>query len=193
MWRNAAAFSKSDWYYDSMKWTGKVFGGVFGLMLGGPFGAALGAGVGGVLGSRLFARFGARWGFRLIPLCAMPAAGLALIIAVEAANPYWAVAALTVAFAGVELIEGPVWAATMYIARADTMAATGLLNTGGNLGGLISIPLVAYLSGNHEWTAAFVLASVFALLSGLIWMWIDATDSGCIQQPHQPEAPSGVA
>jgi DnaJ like chaperone protein len=43
MWRNAAAFSKSDWYYDSMKWTGKVFGGVFGLMLGGPFGAALGA------------------------------------------------------------------------------------------------------------------------------------------------------
>ncbi len=46
-----------------------------------PLGAALGAGVGGVLGSRLFTRFGPRWGFRLIPLIAMPAAGLALIAA----------------------------------------------------------------------------------------------------------------
>ena len=140
-----------------------------------PLGAALGAGVGGVLGTRLFTRFGPRWGFRLIPLIAMPAAGLALIAAVEAANPYWAVAALTAAFAGVELIEGPAWAAMMYIAGADTMAATGVLNTGGNLGGLISIPVVAYMSGHHEWTATFVLASAFAVLSGLIWLGIDAT------------------
>jgi MFS family permease len=55
------------------------------------------------------------------------------------------------------------------------MAATGVLNTGGNLGGLISIPVVAYMSGHHEWTATFVLASAFALLSGLIWLGIDAT------------------
>jgi ACS family glucarate transporter-like MFS transporter len=82
---------------------------------------------------------------------------------------------LTVAFAGVELIEGPAWAAMMYIARADTMVATGVLNTGGNLGGLISIPVVAYMSGRHEWTATFILASAFAVLSGLIWLSIDAT------------------
>jgi len=140
-----------------------------------PVGAAVGAGVGGMLGSRLFIRFGPRWGFRLIPLIAMPAAGVALIAAVESANPYWAVAALTIAFAGVELIEGPTWAAMMYIAKADTMAATGVLNTGGNLGGLISIPVVAYMSGQQAWTATFVVASAFALASGLIWMGVDAT------------------
>jgi ACS family glucarate transporter-like MFS transporter len=140
-----------------------------------PLGAALGAGAGGLLGSRLFTRFGPRWGFRLIPLIAMPLGGVALVAAVETANPYWAVAALTAAYASVELIEGPAWAAMMYIARADTMAATGVLNTGGNLGGLISIPVVAYMSGHQQWTATFVLAAAFAMGSGLIWLGIDAT------------------
>ncbi|MGB8328059.1 MAG: MFS transporter [Steroidobacteraceae bacterium] len=140
-----------------------------------PLGAALGSVVGGKLGSTLFIRFGPRWGFRLIPLIALPGAGVLLIVAVQAANPYWAVAALTAAYASVELIEGPAWAAQMYIARADTMAATGLLNTGGNLGGLIGIPIVAYLSGHGMWTTAFVVGSGFALASGLAWLAVDAT------------------
>jgi ACS family glucarate transporter-like MFS transporter len=140
-----------------------------------PLGAALGAGLGGQIGASLFTRCGPRWGFRLVPLIGLPLAGLLLIAAVEAANPYWAVAALTTAFAAAELLEGPGWAAMMYIARADTMAATGALNTGGNIGGLISIPVVGYLSGHGMWTTAFLIGSVFALASGIVWLGIDAT------------------
>ena len=140
-----------------------------------PLGAALGAGVGGQLGTQLYNRFGPRWGFRLIPLIALPVAGLLLIAAVRAGSPYWAVAAMTAAFAAVELIEGPAWAAMMYVARSDTMAATGVLNTGGNIGGLISIPIVAYLSGLGLWSAAFIIGAAFALASGLLWFAIDAT------------------
>jgi ACS family glucarate transporter-like MFS transporter len=138
-------------------------------------GAGIGAAFGGKLGNVLVVRYGPRWGFRLIPLIALPLAGLSLIAGVRAGNPYWAVAALTVAYGGVEMIEGPSWAAMMYVAREDTMAATGALNTGGNLGSLIFIPIVAYLSGHGMWTAAFVLGAVFATVSGLLWFWIDAT------------------
>ncbi len=63
----------------------------------------------------------------------------------------------------------------MYIARADTMAATGALNTGGNIGGLIGIPIVAYLSGHGMWTTAFFIGSGFALASGIAWLGVDAT------------------
>jgi len=55
----------------------------------------------------------------------------------------------------VELCEGPFWAVTMFVARADTMAATGILTTGGNAGGLIGIPIVAYRPGRVQWTTAF--------------------------------------
>jgi MFS transporter, ACS family, glucarate transporter len=140
-----------------------------------PLAAAAGAGVGGKLAIELCARFGFRWGFRLVPLVALPTAGALLLVTVHLGNPYGAVAALALCYATVELTEGSYWAATMFVARADTMSATGVLNTGGNIGGLIGIPIVAYLSGHGAWTAAFVIGTLFALLGAACWMGIDAT------------------
>ena len=57
--------------------------------------------------------------------------------------PYGAVLSMAAAFFAVEINEGAYWAATMNIARSDTAAATGVLNTGGNLGGIICQPIVA--------------------------------------------------
>ena len=145
------------------------------LAMAPPLGAALGCGVGGKLGDVCYARYGARWGYRWVPLIGVPLGGVFLIAAVETSNAYWAVAALTAAYAAVELLEGPSWAAMFHVARADTMAAVGVLNTGGNLGGVIGIPLVAYLSGHGMWTAAFVIGALFAVLAGVLWLWIDAS------------------
>jgi MFS family permease len=106
----------------------------------------------------------------------LPALGLmALWAAVYAPNPCDSVIALSLCFATLELNEGPYWAATMYVARSDTMSATGILNAGGNLGGVIGIPIVAYLSGHGAWTAAFVIGSGFALLATVAWIGVDAT------------------
>jgi ACS family hexuronate transporter-like MFS transporter len=138
-----------------------------------PLAAAAGAGIGGKLGSVLSTRYGTRRGLHIIPFISLPAAGILLLIAVSAANPFLAVAALAVCFALVEFNEGPYWAAVMHIARGDTMSASGLLNTGGNVGGLIATPIVAYLSGQHAWTAAFVIGSAFAFVGAALWLLID--------------------
>jgi len=140
-----------------------------------PLAAALGAGVGGRVSDILCARFGVRWGYRLVPLVSLPAAGVLLLAAVYAPNPYDSVIALSACFATLELNEGPYWAATMYVARRDTMSATGILNTGGNLGGVIGSPIVAYLSGHGAWTPAFVIGTGCALLATGAWIGIDAT------------------
>jgi ACS family glucarate transporter-like MFS transporter len=140
-----------------------------------PLASALGAGLGGKLGSVFGTKYGIRWGLHIVPLISLPAAGILLFVAVDAANAYLAVAALALCFACVELNEGPYWAAVMHVARGDTMSATGLLNTGGNIGGLIATPIVAYLSGHHSWTAAFVLGSGFAFASAAAWLLVDPT------------------
>ena len=140
-----------------------------------PLASALGAGIGGKLGSVFSVRYGTRRGLHIIPFISLPAAGILLLIAVHAANAYFAVGALALCFAFVELNEGPYWAAVMHVARGDTMSASGLLNTGGNIGGLIATPIVAYLSGQHSWTAAFVVGCGFAFASAAAWLLVDPT------------------
>src|SRR5262245_27794050 len=138
-----------------------------------PLAAAIGAGVGGQLASMLGERYGVRTGLRIIPLLTLPAAGVLQLAAVDASNAYLAVVALALCFAAVEMNEGPYWAAIMHVGRADTMAASGLLNTGGNLGGLICTPIVAYLSGHHAWTLAFLIGTAFAAVSAGLWLVVD--------------------
>jgi ACS family glucarate transporter-like MFS transporter len=140
-----------------------------------PLASALGAGIGGKLGSVFGTKYGIRRGLHIVPLISLPAAGILLLLAVNAANAYLAVAALALCFACVELNEGPYWAAVMHVARGDTMSATGLLNTGGNIGGLVATPIVAYLSGHHAWTSAFVVGSAFAFASAALWLLVDPT------------------
>jgi ACS family glucarate transporter-like MFS transporter len=139
-----------------------------------PLAAAFGAGLGGILTNSLLPRWGIRWGYRLVPLCALPTAGVLLFAAVHAANAYLAVAALATCYAAVELTEASYWGTAMAIGGGDTMAVSGLMNTGGNLGGIVGIPIVAYLSGHHQWNAAFVLGAGFAFVSALLWLLIDA-------------------
>jgi len=141
-----------------------------------PLAAAVGAGVGGSLVGVMCARFGNKWGFRIIPMLALPVTGILLLLTVHLNNPYAAVAALALAFGVVELCEGPYWAGTMFVARADTMSATGVLNTGGNLGGLIGIPIVAKLSELGLWNVAFTIGAVSAVVGAIAWLGIDADE-----------------
>ena len=63
----------------------------------------------------------------------------------------------------------------MHVGRSDSMAAGGLLNTGGNLGGLICTPIVAHLSGIQAWTPAFLIGMGFAAVSAALWLVVDPT------------------
>jgi hypothetical protein len=59
------------------------------------------------------------------------------------------------------------------------MAVCGLMNTGGNLGGIISIPIVAHFSGQHLWHTAFVIGAAFAIGSALLWSGIRVGERHC--------------
>jgi ACS family glucarate transporter-like MFS transporter len=155
-----------------------------------PLAAALGAGLGGVLAGKSCERFGNRWGFRLIPLTALPLAGLLLMYAVNASNPYLAVAALALCYGFVELTEGAYWGAGMTVGRGDTMAVCGFMNTGGNLGGIIGIPIVAYFSSQQLWSTAFLVGLGFAVVGALAWLGIDveAVDAAAPQRAAPSQA-----
>ena len=135
--------------------------------------AAVATAVGGQLSDSLILRFGPRWGMRILPLVALPCAGLFLWLTGAAGTTTLAVAALCLAFGWCELIEGPYWSATMRLAPADSMAATAVLNTGGNLGGVVATPAIAALSVHHQWHAIFALGAAASLGAAALWFWVD--------------------
>jgi ACS family glucarate transporter-like MFS transporter len=158
------------------------------LAISPPLAAAAGAGVGGLITGALCLRLGDRWGYRLVPLVSMPVAGALLLLSVNAANPYWAVVGLAACFAAVELNEGAFWGAAMTVGRGETMAVSGVMNTGGNLGGIIGIPIVGYLSGEHLWRAAFAVGAACAAASAVAWLGI------AVEQPAVAPPPgAGIA
>lgn len=136
-------------------------------------GAASGSAIGGYAADRFAGRYGAARGYLSIPLLSLPVAGLLLLLVAHVSSAVLAVAVLTASFLATEMTEGPYWAATMRLARADTMAATGVLNTGGNLGGVIGIPIVAYLSGHQAWQPAFATGTALAIVAAALWLLVD--------------------
>lgn len=153
-----------------------------------PVGAGVGSFLGGVLGDRYAQRYGARRGYRIVPLLTLPAAGALLLLANYTTGPYLAVAALTLAYFSVEATEAPYWAATMCVAREESMAAAGVLNTGGNLGGVIGIPIITWFWAAGHWTAAFATGTAFAVVATAAWLLIDPERRiGSVQRTSQEQ------
>jgi sugar phosphate permease len=150
------------------------------LAMAPPLSAALGAGVGGISTARLCSRFGATWGYRIVPLVSLVLVAILLLTAVRVASAYLAVAALTLCFGFIELTEAAYFGAAMVTARGNTMTVSAVVNTGGNLGGVIALPVIGYLSGYHSWTLAFVVGCVTALASAAFWLAIDVGPSPSI-------------
>ncbi|HEU0224714.1 MAG TPA: MFS transporter [Steroidobacteraceae bacterium] len=136
--------------------------------------AGVAAAAGGRLADTLRAYFGDTTGMRIIPLTALPLAALFLYLTVALESPYCAVAALCMGFACVELNEGPFWGAAMRLQPSDTMAATAVLNTGGNLGGLVATPIIAALSAGQDWRLVFTTGAATSIAAALLWLKIDA-------------------
>jgi ACS family glucarate transporter-like MFS transporter len=152
--------------------------------------AAAAAAVGGWLSDSLTIRFGERRGRRLVPLLALPLAAAFLYATAAVASPYWAVANLSLAFACVEVTEGPYWAATMRVAPSDSMATTAILNTGGNLGGIVATPIIAALSSRHSWIGVFVTGTTVSLAAALLWFWVDAEAQSPLTLSSPAQAPA---
>lgn len=135
--------------------------------------AAVATAAGGRLSDYLIGRWGVGWGVRVLPLVSLPCAGLFLWLTGAAEAAYFAVAALCLAFGCCELMEGPYWSVTMRLAPDDSMAATAVLNTGGNLGGVVATPAIAALAANHQWHAIFALGAAASVAAAVLWFWVD--------------------
>ncbi len=79
---------------------------------------------------------------------------------------------LLVGFAFTQFTEGAYWSGATFVAGPHTSAATGILNTGGNLPGILSGPLIPFLAAQFGWLVAISTGSLFAVVAAVLWLFI---------------------
>jgi ACS family glucarate transporter-like MFS transporter len=136
------------------------------------FTAALIGPFGGVLADRLGGRMGFPRSRRLAAMGGLTLAGLLVALGAKFANPYLAIAALSLSVACVNSTEGPFWATVTSLGRANPGAAGGVLNFMGNLGGVVSIWAVPRMYQAWGWTATLGVWAAVAIVAALLWLLV---------------------
>ena len=137
--------------------------------------------LGGAISDWLVKRTNETWGRRLLPLVALPLAGLLLVVGSRAQNACLAVVGLTLCEGLAMLVDSVYWASAIRVAPHSAGRSGGLMNMGASLGGFVSASLTPWiahqvgglnLDHSQGWIVSLDVAAVMAVLSGLLWLGI---------------------
>jgi ACS family glucarate transporter-like MFS transporter len=128
--------------------------------------------LGGVFSDLAVSRWGATWGRRSVPLVALCAAAVFLVIGARTPSSMLAVAALTTCTVLVLCTEGPFWATMTQLSGEHAGIAGGTMNFGSNLGGMVSPALTPWLAERIGWESALTLTAGLAVVGGLLWLGV---------------------
>jgi len=137
---------------------------------------AVGATVGGFGCDMLVRKLGIRRATRYQTMTALILSAVFLYIGATSDNVMITVVTLCFSFVFTQLTEAPMWVATMGVAGRHSQVATGVLNTGGNIPGVIGGLMVPFIAAWLGWSAAIISGSVFAIVGALLWLFIRADE-----------------
>jgi ACS family glucarate transporter-like MFS transporter len=134
--------------------------------------------LGGVISDRLVqGRLGPVWGRRLIPIVGMGGAGVFISFGAHTTEAWMAALALAVATALVLSVESPFWTTVAGLAGDRSGTGGAIMNTGCNIGGLVSPMLTPMLGEMFGWEPALHLAAGLSALAALAWFWITPAEA----------------
>jgi len=133
---------------------------------------AIGATLGGFGCDRLIARFGLRRGPRILSITGLVLSAVFLFLGATAVDTYRAVILLGLSFGCTQITEAAYWSTLYSVASRDSTEAGGVMNTGGNIPGIVGGMLVPLTASWFGWVVAFSIGSVFALIGALLWFFI---------------------
>ena len=126
----------------------------------------------GWLCDRLGRRTGRSLARRAFALGLLTLAAVALFLGARAAEPVAAILCLSLAVGLLMSSEGPFWATVSESAWPHTGAAGGVMNTAGNLAGVVSTALTPLMVKWIGWTGTFLASAAMLLTAGLLWFLI---------------------
>lgn len=135
---------------------------------------AAGAAIGGWLCDRLCHRLGLRWGYRTPIVLGLVVSGVLLMGGALSGNVAAAVVMLVLCFFFNQITEGAYWGGAIAIGGRSSGAACGVLNTGGNVAGVVNALAVPVVAQAFGWTFAMAMGGVLSLIGALLMLMVRA-------------------
>jgi ACS family glucarate transporter-like MFS transporter len=129
--------------------------------------------IGGILGDQMTRRVGKTSGRRLVSMLGMFLAATGVLTGVLVKDVQVAICALSVGAGAIYFALSSHWATTIDISQEHAGTVSGIMNWGGNVGGIASPILTPLLAHRIGWTAAMEVAAGIIFLGGLLWCFID--------------------
>lgn len=130
--------------------------------------------LGGFVSDALVRRFGPKSGRRIVPFIAMPISAICLFVGPGGWGTFATVTLLSLALGFSASAEGPFWATAVDIGSGQAGAAGGIMNTGGNAGGMLAPILTPLIARHFGWEGGLYFGSFVVLLGVGAWFFLDA-------------------
>ena len=130
--------------------------------------------LGGFVSDALVRRFGLKSGRRIVPFIAMPISAVCLFVGAGGWGTFATVTLLSLALGFSASAEGPFWATAVDIGGGQAGAAGGIMNTGGNAGGMLAPILTPLIARHFGWEGGLYFGSFVVLLGVVAWFFLDA-------------------
>jgi ACS family glucarate transporter-like MFS transporter len=126
--------------------------------------------LGGALSDWLVRAWGYRAGRSAVPIFGMLASAVLLFVATRAQGQVLVVTLFFLAHAAIGLAEAPTWVAGLEIGGNSRGTSAAIVNTGGNLGGMLAPVVTVYVAQQYGWSAGFLVASLVCALGAALWL-----------------------
>jgi MFS transporter, ACS family, D-galactonate transporter len=138
---------------------------------------AAGMTIGGLSADAICHRLGTNLGRRGVVMAGMGLGALFALIGVNVTGQGNVTACLAISMGALGMCEGVFWTTATDIGGRARGFAAAFMNTGGNIGGLISPVLTPFMAESMGWPAAIAVACLISGTGGLLWFLIKLPDT----------------
>jgi ACS family glucarate transporter-like MFS transporter len=140
-----------------------------------PLAMLVGCLLGGTLNDRLTRRFGPRVGRCILAACSITVAGIFIAFGAQVHSARLASVVLAGGAGALYLSQSSFWSVTADIAGRSSGSVSGFMNTGNQIGAMITASLTPWIADRLGWTAPFLVAAALCLVGALSWLAVDPT------------------
>jgi ACS family glucarate transporter-like MFS transporter len=133
---------------------------------------AAGATLGGFTCDRLISVFGLRRGPQVMAIAGLVLCAVFLFLGATSSDPYQAVILLSISFGCTQFTETAYWSTMISVSGRYASEGGGMLNTGGNIPGVVGGMLVPLTAQYFGWVVAVSMGSIFALIGAALWVFV---------------------
>ncbi len=134
------------------------------------FAMAVASPLGGWISDRIVLRFGPRLGRSALGAVSLALTALFLALGTRVENPQWASVVLAGGAGSLYLSQSCFWSVSAEIGGDSAGLVSGVMNMGGQLGGVVTASLTPALAQSYGWNMPFIVAACLCLLGSLTWL-----------------------